>query len=100
MNWKPIKKWLEDRADCEYVFNDIDCNPQPNDCMRALCMIEDWQNGYPITEDDCITEVLEILENEPDRDEYETIIWELNKRYFDIMNAKESKYDQVNRDTI
>ena len=95
MNWKPIKKWLEDRADCEYVFNDIDCNPQPNDCMRVLSMIEDWQNGYPVTEEDCVSEVLEILENEPDRDEYEMTIQMLNRRYFELVHTKEEAREKI-----
>jgi hypothetical protein len=85
INWTDIKKWLSDRADCDSEFSDIDIVHRPNKEMIALGFIEDWQNGlFGICEADCIVEVLDILEERPDREEYETQIYSLNRRYFEL----------------
>jgi hypothetical protein len=91
INWSEIRKFLEDRADAEYVFSDIDCKPRPNSYMVALSLYEGWREGYPVNEVEVITEVLEILEDLPDSYEYTETISELNRRYFELTTKKEDE---------
>jgi hypothetical protein len=96
INWKEIRNWLDDRAECDYEFSDIDCHARPNKEMRALTVYEAWQqNLWGTTEEEVINEVLEILEELPDREDYNSLIFSLNRRYFEIMNAKEEKRDKA-----
>ena len=89
INWKEIRNWLDERAECEYEFNDIDCHARPNKEMRALTMYEDWQSKlWGVSEEDVINEVLEILEELTDRDEYEETIYKLNRRYFFLTEVR------------
>jgi len=91
INWSEIRKFLENRADAEYVFSDIDCKPRPNSYMVALSLYEDWRQGYWATELDVIIEVLEILEELPNSYEYTETISELNRRYFELTTKKEDE---------
>jgi hypothetical protein len=82
INWQEIKKWLDGRADCDY---DVNGKAYPNKYMRALTAYEDWQSKlWVVSEEDVINEVLEIIEELPDRDDYNELIYKLNRRYFEM----------------